>query len=239
MSCGAAGSTSSVLMRGMHAALRMPRHNNDQNDAEGLTEIMRIGWYRAVHINWLATRHLVNAWCSSAARGDSDQTTSVACSRPWAGCPVAGVVSGLIDMPKPRLDDWPDVALIVRPMPTAWRPLRKQVAAFDQAMVRQTPSSELLMRAPKHGTPTASSNAFEILATPAKSRPLRRPLHDPRPSQFLIRQAREPSGIRRARALRSGPYRGTLAPVAPLRLAPGSRPGMTNRAKPIQPRPQV
>ena len=32
------------------AALKMPMNKTDQNDAEGLAQIMRTGWYRPVHV---------------------------------------------------------------------------------------------------------------------------------------------------------------------------------------------
>jgi transposase len=37
-------------MRGMRAALKMQINKNDQNDAEGLAQIVRTGWYRSVHV---------------------------------------------------------------------------------------------------------------------------------------------------------------------------------------------
>ena len=36
--------------RKVKAALQMQLNKTDQNDAEGLAQIMRTGWYRAVHV---------------------------------------------------------------------------------------------------------------------------------------------------------------------------------------------
>ena len=38
------------LARHARAALRMQLNKTDRNDAEGLAQIMRTGWYRAVHV---------------------------------------------------------------------------------------------------------------------------------------------------------------------------------------------
>ena len=39
------------------AALKMQMNKTDQNDAEGLAQIMRTGWYRSVHVKSLENRH--------------------------------------------------------------------------------------------------------------------------------------------------------------------------------------
>jgi transposase len=52
------------------------------------------------------------------------------------------------------LGDRPDLALIVRPMLTAWRQLREQIAVFDKAIraiVKQNPTCRLLMSVPGIG----------------------------------------------------------------------------------------
>jgi transposase len=36
--------------RDARAALKMQIHKTDQNDAEGLAQIVRTGWYRSVHV---------------------------------------------------------------------------------------------------------------------------------------------------------------------------------------------
>jgi transposase len=44
--------------RHARAALRMQLNKTDRNDAEGLAQIMRTGWYRAVHVKYLHEAHL-------------------------------------------------------------------------------------------------------------------------------------------------------------------------------------
>src|SRR3546814_10585360 len=39
--------------RRVKAALQMRLNKTDQNDAEGLAQVMRTGWYRAVHVKSL------------------------------------------------------------------------------------------------------------------------------------------------------------------------------------------
>ena len=39
--------------RRVKAALQMQLNKTDENDAEGLAQIMRTGWYRAVHVKSL------------------------------------------------------------------------------------------------------------------------------------------------------------------------------------------
>jgi transposase len=50
MNFAISGSKSFVSMPGRHAALKMQINKTDQNDAEGLAQIVRTGWYRAVHV---------------------------------------------------------------------------------------------------------------------------------------------------------------------------------------------
>ena len=54
------------------AALKMQMNKTDQNDAEGLAQIMRTGWYRSVHVKSLAA-HRTRAL--PAARERSRQAT--------------------------------------------------------------------------------------------------------------------------------------------------------------------
>jgi transposase len=42
-----------VDARRVKAALQMQLNKTDENDAEGLAQIMRTGWYRAVHVKSL------------------------------------------------------------------------------------------------------------------------------------------------------------------------------------------
>ncbi len=52
--------------RHARAALRMQLNKTDQNDAEGLAQIMRTGWYRAVHVKGFVTATRLKVCGSSA-----------------------------------------------------------------------------------------------------------------------------------------------------------------------------
>ena len=56
--------------RRVKAALQMRLNKTDQNDAEGLAQVVRTGWYRPVHVK-VARRSpgAVPSWRTSSARG--------------------------------------------------------------------------------------------------------------------------------------------------------------------------
>src|SRR5215470_12622741 len=110
--------------RHARAALEMQINKTDQNDAEGLAQIVRTGWYRSVHVKSFGL-------LPGAMRG----------------LPFERKVEAL-------LVGRSDVALIVRPMIVAWRQLRKQITAFDKvirALVRSNSACRLLMSVPSIG----------------------------------------------------------------------------------------
>ena len=53
--------------RAVHAALSTRINKNDQNDAEGLAQILRLGWYRPVHVKSYAA-HRVRAMLGARAQ---------------------------------------------------------------------------------------------------------------------------------------------------------------------------
>ncbi len=53
--------------RAVHAALSTRINKNDQNDAEGLAQILRIGWYRSVHVKSYGA-HRVRAMLGARAQ---------------------------------------------------------------------------------------------------------------------------------------------------------------------------
>lgn len=44
-----------TMLAHARAALKMQLNKTDQNDAEGLAQIMRTGWYRSVHVKSFET----------------------------------------------------------------------------------------------------------------------------------------------------------------------------------------
>jgi transposase len=143
--------------RHARAALEMQINKTDQNDAEGLAQIVRTGWYRSVH---------VKSFDSHRARALLGARTQLIGMTTRLSNHIRGVLKtfGLLPgamrgLPFDRkvealLLDRPDVALIVRPMIVAWRQLRKQITAFDKvirALVRSNSACRLLMSVPGIG----------------------------------------------------------------------------------------
>jgi transposase len=147
--------------RHARAALKMRINKTDQNDAEGLAQIVRTGWYRSIH---------VKSFDSHRARAILGARTQLVGMTTRLSNHIRGVLKtfGLLPgaMRGLRFDrkvevlheGRSDVALIVRPMLVAWRQLRLQVAAFDKAirgMARSCAASRLLMSVPGIGVLSA------------------------------------------------------------------------------------
>jgi len=143
--------------RHARAALKMQLNKTDQNDAEGLAQIMRTGWYRSVHVKSL------DAHRARALLGARAQLVGMTTRLPNH---IRGVLKtfGLLPgamrgLPFDRrvealLSDRDDLAPIVRPMLVAWRQLREQTAAFDKAvraLAKASPTCRLLMSVPGIG----------------------------------------------------------------------------------------
>jgi transposase len=147
--------------RHARAALKMQLNKTDQNDAEGLAQIMRTGWYRAVHVKSFAA-HRARALLGARAQLVGMRTrlsNHIRGVLKTFGL-LPGAMRGLsfdrrVEM---LLADRPDVAPIVRPMLVAWRQLREQIAAFDKAvrvLVKASPACRLLMSVPGIGVLSA------------------------------------------------------------------------------------
>ncbi|MBV9750467.1 MAG: IS110 family transposase, partial [Acetobacteraceae bacterium] len=129
----------------------------DQNDAEGLAQIMRTGWYRSVHVKSLDA-HRARALLGARAQlvGVSTRLSNHIRGVLKTFGLLPGAVRGL---PFDRrvdalLADRDDLAPIVRPMLVAWRQLREQTAAFDKAvraLAKASPICRLLMSVPGIG----------------------------------------------------------------------------------------
>jgi len=160
------------------AALQMQLNKTDQNDAEGLAQIMRTGWYRVVHVKSFDT-HRIRALLGSRlqlvgmATKLSNHIRGVLKTfglLPGAvrGKPFARKVETLIA-------DQPDIAPMVRPMLAVWLNLREQISAFDKAIrmiVKDSPTCRLLMGVPGIGpiTVLAYVSAIEDPTRFSKSR---------------------------------------------------------------------
>jgi transposase len=143
--------------RQARAALKMQINKTDQNDAEGLAQIVRTGWYRAVHVKSFDSHR---ARALLGARIQLVGMTIRLSNRIRGVLKTFGLLPGAMrGLPFDRkvealLLNRSDVALIVRPMLLAWRQLREQIAAFDKAirmLVRSSHACRLLMSVPGIG----------------------------------------------------------------------------------------
>ena len=143
--------------RHARAALKMQLNKTDQNDAEGLAQIMRTGWYRSVYVKSFAA-HRARALLGARAQLVGMRTRL---SNHIRGVlKIFGLLPGALrGLSFDRrieilVADRPDVAPNVRPMLAAWRQLRVQIAVFDKAvrgLVKANPTCRLLMSVPGIG----------------------------------------------------------------------------------------
>jgi len=143
--------------RHARAALKMQVNKTDQNDAEGLAQIMRTGWYRSVHVKSLdahRARSLLGARAQLVGMTTRLSNHIRGILKTFGLLP--GAMRGLSFDRRVEvlLADRDDLAPIVRPMLASWRHLREQIAAFDKAVraaARQSPTCRLLMSVPGIG----------------------------------------------------------------------------------------
>ena len=143
--------------RHARAALKMQINKTDQNDAEGLAQIMRTGWYRSVHVKSFDSHR---ARAMLGARTQLVGMTTRLSNQIRGILKTFGMLPGAMrGLPFDRrvealLADRDDVAPIVHPMLTAWRQLRAQIGAFDKAiraLTKSNPACRLLMSVPGIG----------------------------------------------------------------------------------------
>lgn len=143
--------------RHARAALKMQINKTDQNDAEGLAQIVRTGWYRSVHVKSL------DAHRARALLGARAQLVGM---RTRLSNNIRGILKTFGVLPgsvrgmrfdrrvEARLVERRDLEPIVTPILTIWRSLREQIAAFDKiirALVKESPDCRLLMSVPGIG----------------------------------------------------------------------------------------
>lgn len=139
------------------AALKMQMNKTDQNDAEGLAQIMRTGWYRPVHVKSLDAHR---ARALLGARAQLVGMTTRLSNQIRGVLKTFGVLPGAMRglsfdrRVEALLAERDDLAPVVRPMLAAWRALREQVGVFDKevrALAKKDPTCRLLMSVPGIG----------------------------------------------------------------------------------------
>jgi transposase len=113
------------------AALKLQINKTDQNDAEGPAQIMRTGWYRAVHVKSLdahRARALLGARAQLVGMTTRLSNHIRGVLKTFGMLPGAKRGQRFYRRIESLLAERADVALIVRPMLVAWRRLREQIA---------------------------------------------------------------------------------------------------------------
>ena len=143
-------------MHGMPGPLKMQINKNDRNDAEGLAQIMRTGWYRLVHVKSFEAhraRALLGARSQLVGMTTRLSNHIRGVLKTFGLLPGACAVFLSIDASTFCLTTnltWPRSS--VRCV-TAWRRLREQIAVFDKAIgaiVKQSATCRLLMSATRY-----------------------------------------------------------------------------------------
>jgi transposase len=143
--------------RRVKAALQMRINKTDENDAEGLAQIMRTGWYRPVHVKSLDA-HRARALLGARAQlvGMTTRLSNMirGVLKTFGLLPGAGRGRRFDRQVEALLEAAPEVGSIVRPLLATWRQLREQIAVFDKAVRGQVgadPICRLLMTVPGIG----------------------------------------------------------------------------------------
>lgn len=143
--------------RRVKAALQMRINKTDENDAEGLAQIMRTGWYRPVHVKSLDA-HRARALLGARAQlvGMTTRLSNMirGVLKTFGLLPGAGRGLRFDRQVETLLEGAPEIGSIVRPLLATWRQLREQITVFDKAVRQQVgadPICRLLMTVPGIG----------------------------------------------------------------------------------------
>ena len=143
--------------RRVKAALQMRLNKTDQNDAEGLAQVMRTGWYRPVHVKSLDA-HRARSLLGARAQlvGMRTRLTNMirGILKTYGMLPGSGRGSRFDRRVEELVQDDQEVGMIVRPLLATLRHVGKQITTFDKAVQRQVradPTCRLLMSVPGIG----------------------------------------------------------------------------------------
>ena len=143
--------------RRVKVALQMRANKTDQNDAEGLAQVMRTGWYRPVHVKSLESheaRSLLGARAQLVGMTTKLSNMIRGVLKTFGQLPGSGRGQRFDRSVEDLIEDLPEVAAIVRPLLTTWRKLREQIGVFDRAvlkLVKADRTCRLLMTVPGIG----------------------------------------------------------------------------------------
>lgn len=150
-----------LCARHAKAALQMQTNKTDSNDAYGLAEIVRTGWYRSVQVKSMQSHAVqakigVRAALINMRRDIASQIRGI--------LKTFGIVIGVTGRQTfdlrvvELLSDQADVAAIVEPLLSTWRHIGKQIADVNKillGMAREHKDCRRLMTIPGVGAMTA------------------------------------------------------------------------------------
>jgi len=127
-----------VETRHMKAALSAQINKSDRNDARGITQMMRVGLYRPVHVKTLASqkqRMLLTSRQLLQAKAHDIESDLRGTLRNF-GLKVGPVSRGQFEVRiRELVVDCPDLAAITGPLLIAWRALREQFAVLHRRLL--------------------------------------------------------------------------------------------------------
>jgi len=135
----------------------MRLNKTDQNDAEGLAQVMRTGWYRPVHVKSLDA-HQARSLLGARAQlvGMRTRLTNMirGILKTYGMLPGSGRGLRFDRHVEELIQDDQEVGMVVRPLLATLRHVGEQITTFDKAVLRQVradPTCRLLMSVPGIG----------------------------------------------------------------------------------------
>lgn len=143
------------------AALALQANKTDRNDAHGLAQIVRAGWYRAVEMKSLDS-HELRALLQARQRLVGMRTTLYnqvrGLLKTFGVVLPSGRGSKFLELVEARISQLPALHLALDALLSAWREVHKQITSMDRALQRAAKNREVCrrwMRMPGIGPLTA------------------------------------------------------------------------------------
>ena len=130
------------------AALAMQVNKTDENDAEGLAQIMRTGWFRAVHVKsfdaqWLRSLLHSRLQLVNMRRDASNQVRGAL--KMFGIVLPAGRRSTFDSLAREYIDSRIELTAFIEPLLAAWKALGEQVPVLDKRL-RQVAKENAVVR---------------------------------------------------------------------------------------------
>lgn len=145
------------------AALSLQINKTDANDAQGIAQVVRVGWYRQVLVKSMDTyaiRAMISARAQLVSTALKIKNTVRGLLKTFGLILKIGSQRRYIQIARSAIQDNPVLLTIVEPMLIALGTLQEQIAVFDRALCRRAsadPIAKRLMTAPGVGVIVALS----------------------------------------------------------------------------------